>query len=400
MNRSTYAIISLSSLLAAGVLLAITFSNVPLTPRSSTITSTASTLASIDSATRPTVQNPPPAPLPLEPQVHDPSLIRQGDYYYVFYTGNLINCLRSKDLLHWESPTALPATPPTRASATNPATTPARGARATRAGRSPSRLPSVFPAMPNSVSASLPATRDLWAPDIAFYNGKYLLYYAASSFGSRNSAIGLASNKTLDPASRDYQWHDDGVILRSTVSDEYNAIDPNFVLDEIGRPWLAFGSFWSGIKLRRLTPNGTPDSADPTLYSLASRTAPETAIEAPAIIREGRYFYLFVSWDRCCQGLQSTYRIMVGRSEKITGPYLDKNGTDMAQGGGTQLLVGDGKRLIGPGGQSLFHDTGRWLMALHFYDGNTNGTARLQIRPVSFDEKLWPTLANPLNSPG
>ena len=124
-------------------------------------------------------------------------------------------------------------------------------------------------------------------------------------------------------------------------------------------------------------------------------------MEAPFIIREGRYFYLFVSWDKCCQGVRSTYRIMVGRAAGITGPYLDKDGMDMAKGGGTQLLAGDGNRIIGPGGQGLFKDGGRWLMVHHFYDGSTpNGTARLQVRPVTFDEQAWPVVGPALHSPG
>jgi arabinan endo-1,5-alpha-L-arabinosidase len=304
-------------------------------------------------------------PLPQEPGTHDPVMIKEGAYYYVFYTGGLINALRSKDLLNWE-----------------------RNAR-------------TLPGVPNWVRTEVPSNRgDLWAPDISYYKGKYFLYYTASTFGSRNSGIGLATNKTLDPASKDYSWSDDGLIVRTQNSDNYNAIDPNFVLDEKGQPWLNFGSFWSGIKLIKLGEDGKPDPKDKTMYSIAARKPPETAIEAPFIIREGSYFYLFVSWDRCCQGVRSTYRIMVGRAEKITGPYVDKDGVDMAQGGGTQLLAGDGKRIIGPGHEGLFKDGDHWLMVHHFYDGNTNGTSRLQVRPVTFDGKAWPVLGKAVNSPG
>lgn len=319
-------------------------------------------------------------------------MIKQGDYYYVFYTGGFINAIRSKDLLHWESPAATPTT--------GTAPTPAPTGRGGRGGGRGPRPASVFPGMPNSASAILPSVNSLWAPDIALFKGRYLMYYAASSFGSRNSVIGLATNKTLDPASKDYQWHDDGIVVQSQNSDNYNAIDPNFVLDEKGRPWLTFGSFWTGIKLLQLGDDGKPDPAHKTLYSIAARAPGSTAIEAPFIIHEDKYFYLFVSWDTCCRGLSSTYRIMVGRSEKITGPYLDKTGADMAKGGGTQLLAGDAQRYIGPGGQSLLKDADRWLLVYHFYDGNTpNGTSRLQIRPLSFDNQAWPTLNKPLNSP-
>jgi arabinan endo-1,5-alpha-L-arabinosidase len=303
-------------------------------------------------------------PFAPEPQVHDPVLIKQGDFYYVFYTGGLINALRSTDLVHWE------------------------------------RLGRTLGVLPNWVRTELPNNRaDLWAPDISFYRGKYFFYYSASTSGSRNSGIGLATNKTLDATSKDFAWEDVGLIVRTHDSDDYNAIDPNFVLDEKGQPWLDFGSFWSGIKLIKLNQDGKPDEKDKTMYSLAARKPPETAIEAPFIIREGRFFYLFVSWDRCCQGVRSTYRIMVGRALKITGPYVDKDGVDMAQGGGTQVLAGDGQRLRGPGHEGLYKDGDRWLMAHHFYDGNTNGTSRLQVRPVTFDAGGWPVVGKAINSP-
>ena len=170
-------------------------------------------------------------------------------------------------------------------------------------------------------------------------------------------------------------------------------------MDEKGRPWLTFGSFWSGIKLMPLNEVGKPDDTDKTMYAIAARAAGSTAIEAPFIIHKGKYYYLFVSWDSCCRGVNSTYRLMVGRAEKITGPYVDKQNADMAQGGGTQLLAGDGKRLIGPGHCGLFKEGDHWLMVHHFYDGNTGGTSRLQVRPVTFDEKGWPVLGPAINSP-
>ena len=91
---------------------------------------------------------------------------------------------------------------------------------------------------------------------------------------------------------------------------------------------------------------------------------------------------------------------MVGRATKITGPYVDKEGVDMLQGGATQLLAGDGQRLRGPGHEGLFKDGDHWLMVHHFYDGNsTNGTARLQVRPLTFDAAGWPVVGKAINSP-
>ncbi len=100
-----------------------------------------------------------------------------------------------------------------------------------------------------------PETKDLWAPDISYVNHEYRLYYAFSRFGKNTSGIALATNKTLDRSSPDYKWVDKGLVLESLATDNFNAIDPNFVLDERGRAWLSFGSFWDGIKMRRLDNN-------------------------------------------------------------------------------------------------------------------------------------------------
>jgi arabinan endo-1,5-alpha-L-arabinosidase len=192
------------------------------------------------------------------------------------------------------------------------------------------------------------------------------LYYAYSAFGVNTSGIALATNETLDPKSPKYHWQDEGLVLKSTVADNFNAIDPNIVFDEKGQPWLSFGSFWGGIKMRRIDPiTGKTSSTDANLYSLAARTMPAhpeppkpglpadwQAIEAPFIVRHGDYFYLFVSFDLCCRGTHSSYRTMVGRSRHVTGPYVDEDGKPMLEGGGTQLLEPN-SRWLGPGGESV-----------------------------------------------
>ena len=335
-----------------------------------------------------------------------------------------MNSLRSKDLIHWESPTA------GRGAATAATTTADGGASAHHTGSRGRAVAeeaaremiratvSGCQGCPIRISAVLPNVRELWAPDISFSKGKYMMYFAASTFGSNTSAIGLATNKTLDPASPDYRWTDAGVVIASKASDFYNCIDPNAFYDTDGTAWLTFGSFYwnqgggrngpanpdaaikGGIQLVKLNPETGLLMAGAKPQGIASRAYPERAIEAPFLIHEGKYYYLFVSWDRCCQGLRSTYRIMVGRSEKVTGPYVDKDGMDMVKGGGTQVLAGDGKRIIGPGHEGLFKDGDRWLMVHHFYDGNTtNGTSRLQVRPVTIDEKGWPVAGKAINSP-
>lgn len=246
-----------------------------------------------------------------------------------------------------------------------------------------------------------PKTRDLWAPDISFFNGKYHIYYAYSVFGLNTSGIALATNVTLDPRNASYHWSDEGLVLKSLAGDDFNAIDPNIVLDNKGQPWLSFGSFWNGIKMRRIDPvTGKPAASDSTLYSLAARTQPADAeppkpglpanwqaIEAPFLVHHGRFYYLFVSFDLCCRGTRSSYRIVVGRSTKVTGPYVDRSGVAMLKGGGTQLLAAN-QRWLGPGGQSVLQRREGDLLVFHAYDAAT-GKPALQISTIEWSGG-WP----------
>ena len=291
---------------------------------------------------------------------HDPTLIKEGNIYYVFSTGGGIQIRTSTDLVTW-----------------------------TYKG-------TVFSTIPSWVTSAVGSITDLWAPDIHYVNGTYYLYYAGSTFGSNNSVIGLATNVTLNPADPRYHWVDQGLVLRSTTSDNYNAIDPNLSFDSHNVPWLAFGSFWSGLKLRRLDPTTfKPSSADTTIYALAQRPAPD-AMEASYIFHHGSYYYLFASVDFCCQGANSTYKIAVGRSSSITGPYLDESGTRMDQGGYTVLLQSSGN-MRGPGGQSLYQDGGCTLLIHHYYDASANGAVKIFIRTVNWGSNGWPTLSNPIS---
>jgi arabinan endo-1,5-alpha-L-arabinosidase len=231
-------------------------------------------------------------------------------------------------------------------------------------------------------------TKDIWAPDVSFHNGTYYLYYSVSTFGSNNSAIGLATS----PTARAGSWTDRGLVYSSATSGNFNAIDPNLVLDAGGRWWLAFGSWWTGIKMIQLDPaTGKQLASNQTRVSLASRTSTSLGIEAPFVFRHGGFYYLFVSWDLCCRGVNSTYRVMVGRSANITGPYTDRAGVPMASGGGTELVATHG-RFIGPGGQSVITDGGQDLLVYHYYDGNDRGTPKLGINLLGWDAEGWPVL--------
>jgi arabinan endo-1,5-alpha-L-arabinosidase len=314
--------------------------------------------------------------------VHDPSIAKDGDTWYLFGTANgpnrngelPIRC--SEDLHHWRA------------------------------------CGSVFEKIPDWILKESPKTKELWAPDISYFDGEYHLYYAFSVFGKNTSGIAQMTNKTLNPKSPNFHWVDKGLVLRSKLEDDFNCIDPNLVMDEKGQTWLAFGSFWSGIKMRQIDrKTGLLSTNDTTLYSLASRKRPDNpppnppglpgdwqAVEAPFLVHHGDYYYLFVSWDLCCRGTKSNYKTMIGRSRSVTGPYLDASGTPMMDGGGTPLLLGN-SRWFGPGGESILQQKDGDIMVFHAYDGKT-GDAYLQISAIAWVNG-WPKVeledGNPAN---
>jgi arabinan endo-1,5-alpha-L-arabinosidase len=296
-----------------------------------------------------------------DPIAHDPTLLKQGRYYYEIITGDIgtrtyLPIRRSTDLVHWEF------------------------------------LGTVFATPPRWVVDELGVTPgDFWAPDLTYFDGEYHLYYAASSFGTNNSVIGLATNATLDADSPDYEWVDRGMVIRSRDTDDFNAIDADVAFDERGVPWLSFGSFWDGLKMRRLDrATGLLSTVDTTLYPLASRGG--AAIEGPSIVRKGRYWYLFASFDFCCRGVNSDYQVVVGRSTSIHGPYVDRDGVPLLQGGGTVLLRGY-NGFQGTGGGDVYGTT---LYVHHYYDAADGALPKGSVRPIHWKDG-WPSLGDPLS---
>lgn len=239
-------------------------------------------------------------------------------------------------------------------------------------------LPSVLPNGLSWWKTYVPnqAGIDVWAPDVKVFNGRTYMYYSVSTFGSKVSLIGLISASSIAAG----DWRDDGLVIRTTASNDYNAIDPDLTVDANGAAWLSFGSWNSGIKLTRLGSNMKPTG---TLYSIASRSG---GIEAPNIVLRNGYYYLFVSTGLCCQGVNSTYQIRYGRSTSITGPYVDRSGVNMMNGGGT-LFDGGNDRWKGPGGQDV---AGTGVIVRHAYDAQDNGNAKLLISNLNWDSDGWP----------
>lgn len=326
-------------------------------------------------------------------EAHDPVIAKDGDTYYLFYTGKGINVKSSKDLVSWKEEA------------------------------------SVFAETPAWVTETVPKFGgDIWAPDIFYHDGTFYLYYAVSAFGRNTSAIGVATNKTLNPKSPDFAWKDHGVVVRSVPGrDMWNAIDANVTIDDDGTPWMAFGSFWRGIKLVKLNPDLTSVVSGPgeEWYTLASRNrdlavddrdagdsanpeldykslySPEQlernttmkngAIEAPFLFHKDGMWYLFASWDRCCQGVDSTYKVIVGRSKDIRGPYLDKDGNRLARGGGTIVAVGDDENWAATGHPAAYTFDGTDYLVFHAYDRKDEGKAKLRVRKIDWQDG-WPTI--------
>src|SRR5207244_9251668 len=109
----------------------------------------------------------------------------------------------------------------------------------------------------------------------------------------------------------------------------------------------------------------------------------------PYLLKHGDYYYLFVNWDYCCRGVNSTYNIRVGRSKNVTGPYLDRNGTDLRQGGGTLFLAAAGPE-IGPGHAGVYAGDGTSWFSYHYYDAADNGRPKLGLRTLTWDAAGWP----------
>ena len=245
----------------------------------------------------------------------------------------------------------------------------------------------VLDAMPKWATEAVPGANNMWAPAIHRHGGTYYLYYAVSTIGRNNSVIGLATNTTLDRSDPAYRWTDQGKVIRSTPDSDFNAIDPEVVEDGTGAPWMVLGSYWSGIQMVALEYPSGKRSADRERRHLADRKIALNAVEAPAIVRHDGWFYLFTSWDKCCVGTDSTYRIVVGRSRAVTGPYVDRDGRALTDGGGTTLLESAGDR-VGPGGESVSGG----VVAYHYYDGAADGSPTLGLRRLSWTDDGWPQL--------
>ena len=298
-------------------------------------------------------------------QCHDPCIIKEGDTYHVFGSGGWnrnpsVSWRVSTDLHPWTD----------------------------------NGVP--FDALPEWSVQAVPGAKSMWAPDIALVDGLYRMYYAVSTGGSMRSVIGFATTRTLDRKSPDYGWTDHGLVIETFQGGTYNAIDPNFVADAQGNHWLAFGSYWSGLKLIPLDrKTGKPRPGDKTIHSIAYRPAPtggDNPIEGAFIFQRDGYYYLFASYDYCCKGPASNYYVAVGRSRNITGDYVGKDGKRLMDGYGTGVIIErpwGSTDFRGPGHCGLMHDGKRDLIVYHV-ESVAQKTPLLRIAELDWSPDGWP----------
>lgn len=293
----------------------------------------------------------------------DPAIVEgaEGGVYYIFATGKGLPIYRSEDLVEWELVDRVFDTP-----------------------------------VPKWAKETIPGTDGIWAPDVVKLNDTFYVYYCCSTFGGQHSVIGVASNKTLDPDSPDYKWVDHGLVVESFPNKTtFNAIDPAVFQDADGSAVFVWGSYWGGIHFTQLDPETGKFLNDPADISIIA-ARPNHAIEGAYIVKKDGFYYMFVSFDSCCDGAESTYRVMVGRSDNIAGPYVDQAGKPMTEGGAT-LVLSNNDNWRGPGHNSvLTTDQGSWLVH-HTYDTfNLDRQRILQIRPIYWTEGGWPVAGEPL----
>ncbi|TDH17914.1 glycoside hydrolase [Segetibacter sp. 3557_3] len=226
------------------------------------------------------------------------------------------------------------------------------------------------------------------APDVLKIGDRYLVVYGATGGGlggGHNGRILTMWNKTLDPKSPDFKYTEAVVVASSDGKEDNDAIDPGLLLDPTdGRLWLSYGTYFGFIRLVELDPK--------TGTRVKGNKAIDIAIdcEATTLTYRDGWYYLLGTHGTCCDGANSTYNIVVGRSRKVTGPYLDNMGRDMLKGGG-KMVVAAGGRLIGPGhfGREVLGE-GVEKMSCHYEaDLDQSGRSVLGIRPLLW-KNGWP----------
>lgn len=226
------------------------------------------------------------------------------------------------------------------------------------------------------------------APDVLKIGNRYLVIYGATGGGlggGHKGTILTMWNKTLDPKSENFKYTDAIEVASSAENEDQDAIDPGLLLDPTtGRLWVSYGTYFGYIRIIELDPK--------TGKRMEGNVAKNIAIdcEATDLIYRNGWYYLLGTHGTCCDGVNSTYNIVVGRSRNVTGPYMDNVNRDMLEGGG-RMVIAAGNRVTGPGhfGRTII-DEGVEIMSCHYEaDYDQSGRSVLGIRPLLWKND-WP----------
>lgn len=304
--------------------------------------------------------------------VHDPSIVEfNGTYVLVHTSGHEFCAMRtSKDLKTWKEWSSIMAPP-------------------------------------DWLKTAVPQHRSVWAPAPLKVGKALRVYYCASQqFGSNTSFIGMAENANFNPDKPLEGWVDKGKLLESKAgTDNFNAIDPDVFVDQKGRHWMSYGSYWSGLYMVELeAKTGLRLDTKPPIHIASNTGERGNPLEAPYLCYREGYYYLFVVYGLAAQGVRSTYRMMVGRSKSMEEPFVGFDGKPMTEGGHTALLKSS-PPMYAPGGGNIFRDKdGTLKLAYHFYDGRKYwhrdmwGRPVMQVRDIVWGKDSWPLPGLPVGA--
>ncbi|MDR1880757.1 MAG: family 43 glycosylhydrolase [Tannerellaceae bacterium] len=284
----------------------------------------------------------------IELSLPDPTIIKAGDgYFYLYATEDIAYTpiFQSKDLMNWKQ---------------------------------------VGAAFTEETRPSWEPKGGVWAPDINYINGQYVLYYSMSVWGGvETCGIGVAVS-----GSPEGPFTDLGPLFRSNTIGVTNSID-QFYIEDQGKKHLVWGSF-NGIYCIELEEDGLAIKPDVEKVRIAG-----TATEGSYIHKRGGYYYLFGSTGTCCEGAKSTYTTVVGRSENLFGPYVDKKGESMMENH-YEILIQGNTRFAGTGhnAEIVSDDEGNDWIFYHAYLRDHPKKGRVLLMDRIHWENDWPKVLN------
>ena len=290
----------------------------------------------------------------IDESLPDPSVIKASDgYYYLYATENIRNVpiYRSADLINWRM---------------------------------------VGTAFNDRTRPQMVPKGGIWAPDINYINGKYVMYYSKSTWGGEwECGIGVATaDRPAGP------FTDVGKLFISSEIEVQNSIDPFYFEEEDGSKYLFWGSF-RGIYGIQLSDDGLSIKPGAEKVQIAG-----TLTEGTYIFKRDGYYYLFGSAGTCCDGLNSTYRVVVARSQNLLGPYVNKSGKPALENN-FMLVMQKSNKVVGPGHNSeiIQDDAGQYWMLYHGFDAaDPDGGRKVYLDQILWDKDGWPMVRNRIPS--